>query len=440
MKPNKYIYWIALLMSVLMTSCASDAVKVEQLPSPTMAETAELIITLTPIPAPPTKLPTAEPTPTPHAGPACMPARDKAAFEGQDYSTLPDTILAYLNQGASRDALDNALYERGFASMPVPVVEGDMTGDGFNEIVVSVFDPDSNRYPPEGQLLIYVCRDQMYDLVYDEPGTADYPGAPHIWYWEDMDKDGMMDVVISNSACGAHTCLEAFKVLSWNGDRIVNRLAGRAEEFAYPDAQITDLDKDGFYELAIEDSGIASIGAGPQRTHTTYFSLDRAAGDWVQTGFEAGDSNYRIHVFHDSDDYLRAGDLDSAIEGYKQVIESDTLYDWNVPPEERAYLSAFARFRLITLYAAAGYYDLAVEQLKLLEGEFQDESPQYYYVVLGRAFFESFDTSGMRGGCEAVRLLALRYSKELLEPIGPGYFGYGNREYTVDDLCLWEGD
>jgi hypothetical protein len=350
------------------------------------------------------------------------------------FEAYPQAIMAYLNQGGNKATLDQALYDAEVANLPVPVATGDLTGDGVHEVVVALIDPAIELYPPPGVLLVYTCQEGQFDLSLVEQ-SGDFEGGPHIWYLEDLDGRAGSELVVSFPTCGAHTCFDEAQILSWTGAGFENRLQGTSGDLPYPDFRLIDLEGDGLFELEAEAAGFGSIGAGPQR------GLRRVwAWDSVLEGFEvveesSGPSSYRVHALHDAEAAARAGDYEAALLGYQRVINDALLEDWFDPENERAALSAYARFREVVVYAQQGQQEFAATVLSEMSLAYPAGDARHPFVEMAQAFLEAFGRDGAEAGCQAASAFAAANAAEVLDPLGPQSFGYANPEFEAGDMC-----
>lgn len=111
-----------------------------------------------------------------------------------------------MNSGATPDELARGLDMSGFANEPIAVMSGDMTGDGMNEVVVSIFDQSSKGIPPACRLLILLCEGDQFSLKFDQP-TPEVIGGPLLWVLQDLNADGSEELVDSLARCGWLICI-----------------------------------------------------------------------------------------------------------------------------------------------------------------------------------------------------------------------------------------
>ena len=426
--------WLA---TAWLFACCSPSPDLQTTPSATARELAWTVPASTqPAPATTPTLPPLE-QPTSIAGPpqACLPSGNPPPLVEKYFDIYPVEILSFLNAGGSAADLDQDLYSLGIANLPVPIDVADMTGDGMEDVVVSIFDPGSVLQPPTGLLLIYICDQPGYRLAYQEDTRPDQ-GAPGIRYLQDLNADGKAELVTSSASCGAHTCFEQVQLISWEDGKFSNRLEGETADLPYPTIYLEPAQDEGIYNLHISGSGFGSVGAGPQRNITRIWSYEPGARRWLFSSTTNEPSSYRIHVLHDANAALEAGEYQAALLLYNRAISDSTLLDWENPAEEQAWITAFARFQLVVIYTLqdqGSFADLIVNEMSVA---YNQEKPQHGYYEMTMLFLEGFQRGGEEEGCTAARKYASDYV-ELLEPLGPQTFGYGNPSLTLQDLCPW---
>lgn len=347
------------------------------------------------------------------------------------YEEYPAAILAFLNQGASPEELAVELIVRGLGPNEEPVRTEDLTGDGFRDVVVSIYDL---QIAPQGGMLIYTCAEGQYELGYISLAEATEQ-APEALVIQDLDADGLPDLVFTTTSCGAHTCFDDVEILSWVGGAFVERVAGATTDLPNPSAQLTDYDRDGIYTLEVIGTAIASVGAGPQRDETRTWELDPSDGMWKFESTSLAASPFRIHLVHDADDAMLRGEYQIAALLYAQVVEDEDLIDWLNPTEEALNLGAYAMFKQIV---AAGYLAQIQQGESLLVEmvELYPDYPQSAYVQMAQAFWSGFTTSGVvEDGCEAAHQFAVLNQAAVLRPLGSATYGYANRDYSPTDIC-----
>jgi hypothetical protein len=435
-KPRSLYLVISLLFAILITACTSSL----STPDPTaIFSPIELPTSTAPAaPALPVQESTAPAALTPTAmvtGEAqpCPPVGDPAPLPEGLFDSLPERVLAFLNGGGSLEALSEALYMTGVANLPEPTAAGDMDGDGWEELVVSVFDPDSSSLPPSGMLLIYTCRDGAYLLAYQED-TRPSEGAPGIRFLRDLNADGQAELVSSSATCGAHTCFERVQVIQWDGTGFRNHLEGDTADLPYPTVYLSPTDQEGLFDLQVSGSGFGSVGAGPQRNVTRIWSFNEGLQLWQISDFYQEPSNYRIHILHDAAAAAERGDYQQALMLYNRVLSDTTLEDWADPEQEQAWIKAFARYQMVAIYTLQDREAFANTVLEELKTAAPPGSQQVVYSDMAVAYIDGYQDGGAVEGCRIVQDYAALHPG-LLDPLGPQSFGYGNPPFTEEDLC-----
>jgi hypothetical protein len=354
-----------------------------------------------------------------------------------EFPAFEQNILGFLNQGGSPLELDSALYAAGVANQPRSVAAADLTGDGWQDVVVSIYDPASSSVPPGGLLLIYTCQEAHFIHSQREP-SAEAWGAPGIRYLQDLNADHRAELVTSSATCGAHTCFEAVKILGWSGEGFENLLVGETTDLPYPDIRLADPDGDGLFDLEVAGGGFGSVGAGPQRTLTRHWRYDSASGRWQDSKDLLAPSNYRIHVLHDAEAAALARDYEQALLDYGRVISDPALVDWMDPVVEKANLSAYALFKTAVVNLIQNKIDLAQVAFNQLAASYPPGRMGHAFVELAMAFQAAYPAGGVPSGCAAARQYAVEHPDQVLLPLGSATYGYANRDVSPQDICPWE--
>ncbi len=394
----------------------------------------------TPLPPTPTLESTTTPVPSlvpTQVDPVCVPSGSSPDLADGDFDSYPTAVLDFLNQGGSPDQLDAALYEAGVANQPVSVASADLTGDQKIDVIVSIYNPASQTIAPPGKLLVYTCQESRYSLGYEIESQENW-GAPQIHFIQDMNADGQDEIVTSSTICGAHTCFERVQILMWDGDSFTNRLEGSTAELPYPDVRISDENSDGVYALEVSASGFGSVGAGPPRGETWVWSYNIEQNLWEKTDEILAESNYRIHVLHDADLAALQGDYDEALLLYGRVLSDSTIEDWLDPVREKANLSAYALFKTGVIHYLRGETDLGAATFGQLRSAYPPPDEGSAYARLADVFQAAYASGDLSAGCQAVQGWAEENTSQVLMPLGPETFGYGNPQVEPEDVCPWD--
>ena len=388
----------------------------------------------------PTPIPTPTITPTPTRAPNCpAPDPNAAWIAPPDFDGYAVAIGGFLNAGGTAEALRSILTNANSINAQFGGVWSfDLTGDGDQETIVSIFDPLGEVFgpAPTGALLIYGCVDRAAPLLYQDAGqpmlqvkdVGDFIGAG---------RGGELATI--RSECGAHTCFDTFDVLGWNGAAFVSLMGDRLQ-MPSPTYSLANLDGDAALEIQAVSGPIGSIGAGPQRTLTEGWDWNGA--QFVKVSQAVSPPEYRIHAVHDADDLLLSGNFAGASEMYSRVIADETLRDWLLEigvekPDDRANLTAYAWYRILIANVRLGDVTAAQAAFDQLSADFPAGAPSHEYQQLAQVFWAKYtETNGLGEACIA----ANAHANEATDAIdGLNAFGYANRQYVAKDMCPFVG-
>jgi hypothetical protein len=381
---------------------------------------------------PATEMPTG--TATVPVDPVCVPQGLHDPLPATSFEEYPNAFLLFLNTGGAPSALQANMENLSIANSDSSVSVADLTGDKKNDVVVSFLEPDPQTVPPPGALLVYICRGDQYTLAHIEL-SDNFLSAPRILRLQDLNADGSADLLFSSTTCGAHTCFESTQILAWNGVDFEPRLDGGTDDLPSPDLQITDYDRDGVYDIEMTAGGFSSVGAGPQRSLTRIWEYNPGSGLWEPSQQILGTSDYRIHILHDADAASRNGEYQVALVLYDQVINNPDLLDWMEKEEEKLNIGAYARYKLVVVYALQGNLERAQSFLDEIDSVYSVNIPQRVYIDMAIEFLIAYEQGGQEAGCLAAHQFAALNAGQVLSPLGSLTFGYANPDYTPLDVC-----
>ncbi len=372
------------------------------------------------VPASPTAVPSpASPCPAPNPD-LPLPHPDGPLAFPDDYA---DFIGNYLSAGGV--SVDALLFEnewmppRGKAS-----VSADLDGDGWTERAVTFIDPHSEFFPPLSALALYHCADGAFSrlaLWMEEGFTVGLVGAV------DLTGDGPAELVFFDETCGASTCWDTPHIWHWQDGQFVDLMPPHTE---YPSAEITLEGR----EMVVVSYGLGSVGAGPQRVITETWAW---TGDAMTiTSRTQAPPACLFHLFADGDAALRARDYDAAFAAFQRLIhEGDDLATASQSysdVEERAWFTALAHWRLLTLDLLTGNFPAANREYTWLTG-IAVGSPAWPVGQVARRFWESYRQSGNL----AYACLEVDNDEQLIAPLLTflNDFGYAAPSYRPQDIC-----
>jgi hypothetical protein len=348
---------------------------------------------------------------------------------GPESFDIVSSITAYLNAGGSLDSLENSIEELALLIQETPsLIEADFDGNGLNDLIVSILQPSEEIYPLSGQSMVYLCHETTYQLVYSTPQNTQI-GIPRFYSIDDLSGDGLTDVILGIETCGAHTCFTSIEGLVWTGETFENRLQGTSEDLPSPTIEINQEPT----EIIVTGEGVASVGAGPNRSIERHWFWDNDLQSFVPSEDVLLPSDYRIHILHDADKALLQGEIEAAIESYARVIGDEQLLDWVDPDIERANLAAFASFKIILAHIHSGDLDGAESALGDLQESYPEETIGASFRAMAEIFWDEYVLNNdLVSSCHAAQRFAEENAGTIVESL---YFGYGNQVYTAQDLC-----
>jgi hypothetical protein len=379
---------------------------------------------------------TPRPTPTATPIPNCPAPNANATWIAPDiFDHYPDAIQKYLNLGSPIDQLTTILRNASSITNTLgSVTSFDLTGDGDQETIISIYAPASQVQPPSGMLLIYGCEKQKIKLLYSDIST-DPESMTQIMKVDNLigaSRGGQIATL--KSICGAHTCFIALDILGWNGSTFVSLMA---EPLNLPSASyvLSKKDSDSAYHIEAQAGLVGSVGAGPQRTETQILKWNGA--QFAKISATLSPIVYRIHAIYEADDAFAKGDYQTAIDWYSRVITDDTLKDWLTEinyskAHDRGTLTAYARFRLLVIGVLRGDAN-AHDQLDQLTNNFPADNPDSNLQQMASIFWNKYQaTKDIKAACAAADVFA-NDTYQITDNLG--LFGYANRAYTSDDMC-----
>lgn len=371
----------------------------------------------TPTLAPPL-LPTSSASP-PAPAPDCP---SGAAPQLKEDAEPVEAITSFLNAGGDPTALAATLHDLNWITPRSAFVLADLDGDGLRDLAVGLTGPP-------GGISVWRCQKGAYlPSVVLAPRGQPY-GQPILERAIDLTGDRIPELVVFDPLCGAHTCHARYAILRWDQGAFLDVLRGSTEDLPTPrfSAEIDGPGKPS--KILITAEGIASVGAGPYRRTTRAWSWDDARSAFLPAADTLEPPRYRIHLIHDADAALEAGEPEQAMSLFQKAIEDDGLMDWP-SSDSRAALTAYAAYRMVLAHLAL---DSPTEAEAVLDTYLAGASdPGAPFASLARLLLTGFAGASLPAACDTVRETAEQDPDSVLAALD---YGYANRTYTVDDLC-----
>ena len=362
-----------------------------------------------------------------------------------------DELIAMLNDYGPLSIIEYLDHNRDkyFINPGVQILE--LTGDTRKEVII--------RW---GVTYIYTCQDGQWSLIGEfEADMMMHP--PEITKLFDGNRNGIQEFLVGIDYYGIH---------EFNGDVIVDITNPDDEGFQVgPSGSITlrNTDNDGDQEIILYHSNTVFYANflyltpyRPWRGEWETYDWDGRYYSLIQKRWSV--PQYRFQAAYDGDRAALDGDYDNALALYQDVIFSDKLDWWSlersqyeddlfhwvegelVPvmpepdPDEYAYLSAYARYRIMLLYILQGWESDAEVVYHTLLDAYPAGKPGSIFANVARAFWEGYQDEGkITQGCDRAVDLVQSNQDEVFRYIGVnGQLGSGIGQYTYQDICPFE--
>lgn len=403
------------------------------------------------------------------------------------FYSLKDAALSFLNSGGTYEkliepvTLFSYIWDREI-TFTAEASQEDLTGDGVPEIIMR----------DEVDFYILGCQAGKYQALLTIKGSGGGPigtGAARLLDSEDINRDGIQEVLISKSSCG--NCVgDDYQLLEWDGSTFSSLFVHQKYRSPYgvisqdvhepgvisisglsiDDPSIhppflQDSDQNGFIELVLSGGIPSSFNArysGPWRVETITLSWN--GSHYIITNWEADAPVYRFQAVQDGDVYTRFEKYDKALQSYQQAIVSSTLDTWNstrqeyerkyffdpyyegtIPPEpasdpvESAMLAAYARYKIMLLAVIQGQTIKAQDAYDTLQSEYPEGTDGFIYADIARVFWDDYTVSqDTESACSKVIQQVNRNPEMYLEYLGKSMkntHGDWSLTYTAEELC-----
>ncbi len=446
-------------------------------PTATLPPTATASLTRTATRTrPPTATPTVTPTATKTFDPQATvvtvtPAPAETCHPTGTTADLTLDFLTITDEYRTRAAIDERTQdELSYLNATGPVtLLGAVAAGGWREGVEYVYTDLTNDGVPEVvldyvALNVFGCRAGLYELLL-QVTPADYL-SPSILALADLNRDGLSELVIGNTPCGIHGCLDV-TVWSWDGANFEDLVGGEplfqtGNPSPFPEVRVEDVDGDGFLELLLSGNIPYNFDYdyyGPWRVNTDVYSWNGELFTLRESYYSAPE--YRFQALQDADREMDAGDYVAAQAGYNAVI-NDAALDWWSPAKqenwiavrmathgtdpsptplpgdgglERTQLSAYAYFRLMLLHLLQAQPAEAETVYATLQTEYPIGSAGHPYAEMGAAFWQAYTADQtVAAGCAAAVGYATAHP-DTLTPLGSDYHGWQSPTYTPEMVC-----
>lgn len=308
----------------------------------------------------------------------------------------------------------------------------DLNGDGTEEITLSYVFANKDGFPFSTQVIIYECRNGQYIQNRTDFGDRVYKFI--VLLAEDLIEIGYPQILVAQTWLGT-ACDDFAVVIGWNGKQWATFFSTYLYCPAY--IRVNDLNGDGLKELIItaRNQGNLETGIGRQLTET--YGWDGV--QFVLRTRVFHPSPYRIHLLQDAQLAVDAGDFRQAIRHYERAatvraLKETPSIDQDIDDFKAAfnYQTAFANFRLVTLWLKAERPDRARSVINRMKVQYPASTAGNEFLELAQLFLKEVEGgASLELACEAVTAkIDVDYPDELVGPVGAiGFWGTANVEY-----------
>jgi tetratricopeptide (TPR) repeat protein len=380
-------------------------------------------------------------------------------------------ILGYLNANGSSENLDTALA----AAMPpdslpeitADVIEADLTGDGIQDVLANVnifYGASYNRL-----LAVYACDSGQYQQISQLVGGGFFDSfvdtpPTSIVSVIDMNADGQPEVVVREGTV-IQKYFETAVIYQWNGTGLLP-VAGIGSLGSFRDVRVENADDDpATLELVLDDAwgygqaaAMAMIEISRIRPIRAVYTSD---GELICKHF-TDEPPTLFEALHSAETYRACGDLDTALRYYQQIIDDPALLTWDlafawgqatptaesyVAQVERAYLTAFAHYRIAQIYLSRGDIEAAQAVAEQVQATYPPGTHGHKFAASTAALLNWYQGTGqMESGCEqAFEAGHMEMSDPGIDPVqahidpenGWGFYYYSGFHYSSDPTSIY---
>lgn len=431
-------------------------------PIPTQTAVPSAPTLVPPTPTVPPTTPTPVPIDTPRdaivaqllpAGPVTLPPTDWMPVRPEGFDAAQDTPASWVHDYLFlvTDMLNaigdvDAVLDQLVAWMPADsAFEGprppnawsvarDLDGDGTEEWLISV--PSQDRgcwvtYCP-GYVMLYQVRDGLFtplSLILFSAETWDI-SRPMLLMVDDINADGLTEVVLEGYECGANTCFTSLLVGRWDGQHWRDLAADPIQQ-AYTAYTIEDYDNDGIQEIVMHGGIFGSMGAGLQRPHTLVF-------DWRDGAYRLAEDipdpdDHPYYRILDANTALARGQWDTALALALDVVNAPGIYtdDWT-PADAWARIVGYAAIEALLVHAHRGDGNAMTDVYGQLLARNYAMPNNPYPAAAERLLNIYRQTGDVLAACQAMEAVLVEHAgaAEFFD-----WYGYGTERLPQTQLC-----
>ena len=315
------------------------------------------------------------------------------------------------------------------------LVNADLTSDDVDDAVLVFTNAEEGRnsaIPEQGgrtgadqQELVILDGGEGHSLSYKitASGTIDLLAT------QDINADGLTDVVWTDTVCAPSSCFVTVHVRSWDGIEWRDWTKGTIT-MAGANVSLTPSDIPGRpNEIRLIGGQYAGAGAGPQRARLAVWASTDGA-PYALSSERMMPSLCLYHTVVDANHAMtRELYLEKAQWLYTDAAENQNLQACGERSNELAELRSFALFRLALIAGYESKPELAAERVERLASTYERQ----IFAEVGVRWLAAFRQSGdAKTACEAVYIFAAANS-EVVNILAD--YGYANPTFTAEEVC-----
>ena len=315
------------------------------------------------------------------------------------------------------------------------LVNADLTSDNVDDTVLVFTNGEGRRTEAvtrsgsgagaDQQELVILDGGEGHSLSYEiaATGTIDFLAT------QDINADGLTDIVWTDTICGPSSCFVTVHVRSWDGVAWRDWTKGTIT-MAGANVSLTPSDKPGRpNEIRLIGGRYAGADAGPQRARLAVWTSTEGA-PYALSSERMIPSLCLYHTVIDANHAMTSElYLEKAQWLYTDAAENSNWQACGDRSNELSELRSFALFRLALIAGYESKPELAAARVERLASTYERQ----IYAEVGVRWLAAYRQSGdARTACEAVNIFAAA-NPEVVNILAD--YGYANPTFTAEDVC-----